>query len=113
MMLDRVLFSSRRRHTRCALVTGIQTCALPICYVRQCKKRGFIFGKNAGIAKLFDSIQSAYGDELLAQIDPAYNTGKHEQWIRLKSDKGQLNLPLARHLIIALDRKSTRLNSSH
>src|SRR3546814_1085077 len=26
-------FSSRRRHTRCALVTGVQTCALPI-YVR-------------------------------------------------------------------------------
>src|SRR3546814_3387597 len=24
------LFSSRRRHTRCALVTGVQTCALPI-----------------------------------------------------------------------------------
>src|SRR3546814_15592134 len=38
-MLDRSLrlmvlfffFSSRRRHTRCALVTGVQTCALPIC----------------------------------------------------------------------------------
>src|SRR3546814_13882655 len=34
-------FSSRRRHTRCALVTGVQTCALPICvasaylYLRQ------------------------------------------------------------------------------
>src|SRR3546814_11659399 len=31
---DRVkyfVFSSRRRHTRCALVTGVQTCALPIC----------------------------------------------------------------------------------
>src|SRR3546814_3645179 len=27
-----ILFlSSRRRHTRCALVTGVQTCALPIC----------------------------------------------------------------------------------
>src|SRR3546814_1048263 len=26
-------FSSRRRHTRCALVTGVQTCALPICIV--------------------------------------------------------------------------------
>src|SRR3546814_9706074 len=25
------VFSSRRRHTRCALVSGIQTCALPIC----------------------------------------------------------------------------------
>src|SRR3546814_8754799 len=25
-----VFFSSRRRHTRCALVTGVHTCALPI-----------------------------------------------------------------------------------
>src|SRR3546814_12218903 len=25
-----VFFSSRRRHTRCALVTGVQTCSLPI-----------------------------------------------------------------------------------
>src|SRR3546814_10834893 len=34
MMYIRLLgiffFSSRRRHTRCALVTGVQTCALPI-----------------------------------------------------------------------------------
>src|SRR3546814_3001217 len=28
-------FSSRRRHTMCALVTGVQTCALPI-YLRAC-----------------------------------------------------------------------------
>src|SRR3546814_10729708 len=28
-----VVLSSRRRHTRCALVTGVQTCALPICGV--------------------------------------------------------------------------------
>src|SRR3546814_2444543 len=28
---SRFFFSSRRRHTRCALVTGVQTCALPIC----------------------------------------------------------------------------------
>src|SRR3546814_3415052 len=27
---DMCLFSSRRRHTICALVTGVQTCALPI-----------------------------------------------------------------------------------
>src|SRR3546814_765120 len=26
-------FSSRRRHTSCALVTGVQTCALPICII--------------------------------------------------------------------------------
>src|SRR3546814_9177608 len=28
-------FSSRRRHTRCALVTGVQTCALPILMCNQ------------------------------------------------------------------------------
>src|SRR3546814_1808069 len=30
MVVDVFLCSSRRRHTRCALVTGVQTCALPI-----------------------------------------------------------------------------------
>src|SRR3546814_5770687 len=29
-------FSSRRRHTRCALVTGVQTCALPISVADSC-----------------------------------------------------------------------------
>src|SRR3546814_7700743 len=40
-------FSSRRRHTSCALVTGVQTCALPIypvahllaCFGRHSKQR--------------------------------------------------------------------------
>src|SRR3546814_2004336 len=30
MRLSCFFFSSRSRHTRCALVTGVQTCALPI-----------------------------------------------------------------------------------
>src|SRR3546814_9539950 len=42
-------FSSRRRHTRCALVTGVQTCALPISFrlatgramANACAPRGF------------------------------------------------------------------------
>src|SRR3546814_8861543 len=33
-------FSSRRRHTRCALVTGVQTCALPICRPPHREKAG-------------------------------------------------------------------------
>src|SRR3546814_17298423 len=44
-------FSSRRRHTRCALVTGVQTCALPIWPARQLaglidkwKNRGLVPG---------------------------------------------------------------------
>src|SRR3546814_2558433 len=31
--LHQCIFSSRRRHTGCALVTGVQTCALPISFV--------------------------------------------------------------------------------
>src|SRR3546814_5215534 len=35
VFLDVFFFSSRRRHTRCALVTGVQTCALPIYVLAQ------------------------------------------------------------------------------
>src|SRR3546814_16468634 len=36
-------FSSRRRHTRCALVTGVQTCALPICQMlMRCGAAGIV-----------------------------------------------------------------------
>src|SRR3546814_4192815 len=38
-------FSSRRRHTRCALVTGVQTCALPICTIKpHAKFEGEVYG---------------------------------------------------------------------
>src|SRR3546814_1713236 len=37
-------FSSRRRHTRCALVTGVQTCALPIFGVRHRRDKGGLAG---------------------------------------------------------------------
>src|SRR3546814_6966175 len=36
-----VFFSSRRRHTMCALVTGVQTCALPICAGQPHRARGW------------------------------------------------------------------------
>src|SRR3546814_15973016 len=38
-------FSSSRRHTRCALVTGVQTCALPICVIG----RGVVIGAGCRI----------------------------------------------------------------
>src|SRR3546814_16437530 len=50
-------FSSRRRHTRCALVTGVQTCALPICEVQG---QGYI-GQALGIA---DILAVAFGHAL-------------------------------------------------
>src|SRR3546814_3581891 len=41
-------FSSRRRHTRCALVTGVQTCALPISrrFAAMPTTRCLVTGKN-------------------------------------------------------------------
>src|SRR3546814_14364037 len=44
-------FSSRRRHTRCALVTGVQTCALPISGA----------GSSAMIRRIDASISSIVG----------------------------------------------------
>src|SRR3546814_14130946 len=38
------LFSSRRRHTRCALVTGVQTCARPIYPVGDLQQRAVVRG---------------------------------------------------------------------
>src|SRR3546814_8437158 len=45
-------FSSRRRHTRCALVTGVQTCALPICTVIRKNHRGRERGEIEGARPL-------------------------------------------------------------
>src|SRR3546814_7956513 len=43
-------FSSRRRHTRCALVTGVQTCALPILGI------GILPGIGAGTSNIVSYI---------------------------------------------------------
>src|SRR3546814_3871235 len=48
-------FSSRRRHTRCALVTGVQTCALPI------------FGPN-GANVIYDAVGGDYAGPALRSI---------------------------------------------
>src|SRR3546814_7608760 len=46
-------FSSRRRHTRCALVTGVQTCALPIPYS---------FSDQIGIASIHATLRPVAAD---------------------------------------------------
>src|SRR3546814_15204127 len=46
-----LFFSSRRRHTRCALVTGVQTCALPISADHHLSRRGDV-GRDASTRSL-------------------------------------------------------------
>src|SRR3546814_1456276 len=43
-------FSSRRRHTICALVTGVQTCALPISF--HASELPYVFGQIGSDAAL-------------------------------------------------------------
>src|SRR3546814_17474668 len=51
-------FSSRRRHTRCALVTGVQTCALPI----------FAVARMALDPDPFDLVSCIFLDQSLPQV---------------------------------------------
>src|SRR3546814_7176285 len=95
-------FSSRRRHTRCALVTGVQTCALPI-LIADVLNRGQlssggrvrIGGKKPRLAQL----PTAPGEQLPNQLQPP--THRRSLLTGLLTNEGDQ------------DRKSTRLNSSH
>src|SRR3546814_4262349 len=86
-------FSSRRRHTRCALVTVVQTCALPI----------FLVGELLEIANPLVRLL-----ELLAQgVDV-----RHELLQRLANLRRELGLRYAYHRGDILRRRhGTRLRS--
>src|SRR3546814_3217035 len=89
-------FSSRRRHTRCALVTGVQTCALPI-YL------GAYISRN----RIDMDIREAMAEADLMTLDAfcevvdRYFEGPDWEAKPVPSQS------------IPADRKSTRLNSSH
>src|SRR3546814_2392876 len=64
-------FSSRRRHTRCALVTGVQTCALPISWAGQDMRQ---------IGPPVPTIVGSTSDPLAAKIaDSAADSGRDNQ----------------------------------
>src|SRR3546814_6666210 len=57
-------FSSRRRHTRCALVTGVQTCALPISLVnRTGDSLGEIVAAVKKVVDIVAEIATASGEQ--------------------------------------------------
>src|SRR3546814_9835497 len=131
-------FSSRRRHTRCALVTGVQTCALPIFHQlgtrllarvgrldhpmtligmdrlagpagRQ-RPRGVllpILMLSAYLADLGGTVPLGQRPERGTRLDRLQLLG-----IADKHDLGPGPFGFATHAL-PLDRKSTRLNSSH
>src|SRR3546814_8777189 len=107
-------FSSRRRHTRCALVTGVQTCALPI-YINDEFTASLVISRchisPAGGLRWkvrFDSgLRPSITIVARMQED---NAAIHDYYLLPWLDVGATpNLRLAPEK----DRKSTRLNSSH
>src|SRR3546814_15406772 len=54
-------FSSRRRHTRCALVTGVQTCALPIFTAQQ-------HGERAKERSEIDAVRFEFVEQAVDQL---------------------------------------------
>src|SRR3546814_12233864 len=80
-------FSSRRRHTNCALVAGVQTVALPICYItlkhitrlsRYWQARADI--KNVSDDRYFEDFGSsltAASSRLLGSTGGLYGRGKY------------------------------------
>src|SRR3546814_17017840 len=48
-------FSRRRRHTSCALVTGVQTCALPICFAPVPGQGGGVLKPDGKIRDMADA----------------------------------------------------------
>src|SRR3546814_9109098 len=107
-------FSSRRRNTRCALVTGVQTCALPIYVVA-----GMIVEKVSGM-KLLDFLKAHIFSKLdmhPINQDLAVGKGYPVGYHRYALGPVRPEKPAAPGWLYAAgdlaDRKRTRLNSSH
>src|SRR3546814_2660516 len=113
-------FSSRRRHTRCALVTGVQTCALPIC---KKEEHRVLFERDepaplrkVGIEPGLISHKRVPSPVRGNALAPTHDMFGHDAliWDDLNSRRLKWGAPGHPLLDIAFpDRKSTRLNSSH
>src|SRR3546814_8440010 len=132
MLIVVFFFSSRRRHTRCALVTGVQTCALPI-YLGELFTAG-----STRINVLIDPTQNNASVQFAGTTrgNPLLDPEKADQWgvgvvlqpsfipgFALSADYYDIKIngaigTVAEQTIVdrcaeGVDRKSTRLNSSH
>src|SRR3546814_9508651 len=69
-----IFFSSRRRHTRCALVTGVQTCALPICRSALGRDRCRWWSGRARVRSYNARMNDAFDPALRAELDAGLAT---------------------------------------
>src|SRR3546814_8850029 len=93
-------FSSRRRHTICALVTGVQTCALPISDLIGYLRLAIVPPRNALALRNRRSLFQALGTAARAPIELLY------RGIRLIA---AARFPTPRMLGCASDRAAVRM----
>src|SRR3546814_8994944 len=105
-------FSSRRRHTRCALVTGVQTCALPI-FIPLPRDLEAEQGGEAGAGQPVAEPPGMLCPGLALDVEhpqAGQDAAQAERVDGLAARQPAFRPPGAP---VAQDRKSTRLNSSH
>src|SRR3546814_10192292 len=107
-------FSNRRRHTRCALVTGVQTCALPIynCHVERSGKMSKSSGEFLRVQLLIDKGYHPLAYRLMC-LQAHYRSELECSWEGLSAALTRLKRLVMGVERLRSDRKSTRLNSSH
>src|SRR3546814_4449756 len=73
-------FSSRRRHTRCALVTGVQTCALPICAWDRAAVWAHEAGHAEGETDILEAADSLYSYGWVHDEPSQLDTERWQAW---------------------------------
>src|SRR3546814_3879010 len=118
---DVFFFASRRRHTRCALGTGVQTCARPISTRDQARgdaERAVAHIEKIGPAITPESLRAfaMAARRKLRQGDGSFardHIRAVAQRVEVVSKTEVRIRGLRSELLRTLNRKSTRLNSSH
>src|SRR3546814_6362232 len=111
------LFSSRRRHTRCALLTGVQTCALPILtqgeFSRDRRDTIDAEGRRWQVPMLVRTIDGKEQRVVVRDGNALIKNDKCGSVILNGGQLGYFRTLYTPQALDTLDRKSTRLNSSH
>src|SRR3546814_5943005 len=88
------VFSRRRRHTRCALVTGFQTCALPF-FFTECETP-ISLGPGASVQSTFDTFWGsesliAFGNATSSRVLLSHSLvrSRHLMSLSVRSEEGR------------------------
>src|SRR3546814_6261836 len=111
LLLVYFFVSSRRRHTRCALVTGVQTCALPIWELGVDRQPDRLVGVGAGQLhrELHPLAAAGHGDAVgLVLLDRQHLLKQRAQ---LHLAEGAAGLDVAEHALERSEEHTSELQS--